>query len=109
MLPHKWYQFCWRQTIDQKSFGFPFFDTYRHTEVPSFIPDRWVKGCGPTDRGHVDVARLLLDRAADVMQATEKTALTPAHVAASRGHLETLQASWQPASSALVSELSKKI
>lgn len=41
---------------------------------------------------HVDVARLLLDRSADVMQGTEKTALSPAHVAASRGHLEMLQA-----------------
>ena len=40
----------------------------------------------------MDVARLLLDRSADVMQGTEKTALSPAHVAASRGHLEMLQA-----------------
>lgn len=43
------------------------------------------------EQGHVDVARLLLDRSADVMQGTEKTALSPAHVAASRGHLEMLQ------------------
>jgi len=46
--------------------------------------------------GHVDVARLLLDRSADVMQGTEKTALSPAHVAASRGHLEMLQAALGP-------------
>ena len=39
------------------------------------------------------MARLLLDRGADVMQAT-KTGITALHVAAGRGHEEMLRAPW---------------